>query len=62
MLDRSIYEDSLLFRLNADLGRATTQVQVYDEIIGEMMEELPYAASKKHPDLLVHIRVSFQPC
>ncbi len=60
VLDRSIYEDSLLFHLNADLGRATaTEVQVYDELLANMMEELPYAASKKHPDLLVHIRVSF---
>lgn len=60
VLDRSIYEDSLLFHLNADLGRATaTEVQVYDELLANMMEELPYAASKKNPDLLVHIRVSF---
>lgn len=60
VLDRSIYEDSLLFHLNADLGRATaTEVQVYDELLANMMEELPYAASKKHPNLLVHIRVSF---
>ncbi|PTO42342.1 deoxynucleoside kinase [Enterococcus mundtii] len=60
VLDRSIYEDSLLFHLNADLGRATaTEVQVYDELLANMMEELPYAASRKHPDLLVHIRVSF---
>ena len=60
VLDRSIYEDSLLFHLNADLGRATeTEVRVYDELLENMMEELPYAAHKKHPDLLVHIRVSF---
>ncbi|MDH6363945.1 deoxyadenosine/deoxycytidine kinase [Enterococcus sp. PF1-24] len=61
ILDRSIYEDSLLFHLNADLGRATeTEVKVYDELLGNMLEELPYAAKKKHPDLLVHIRVSFE--
>ena len=24
------------------------------------MEELPFAANKKHPDLLVHIKVSFE--
>ena len=60
VLDRSIYEDSLLFHLNADLGRATeTEVRVYDELLENMMEELPYADHKKHPDLLVHIRVSF---
>lgn len=61
VLDRSIYEDSLLFHLNVDLGRATeTEVRVYDELLENMMEELPYAAHKKHPDLLVHIRVSFE--
>ncbi|MGM0137671.1 deoxynucleoside kinase [Enterococcus sp. DIV0755b] len=61
VLDRSIYEDSLLFHLNADLGRATeTEVQVYDELLANMMQELPYAAQKKHPDLLVHIKVSFE--
>ncbi len=60
VLDRSIYEDSLLFHLNADLGRATdTEVRVYDELLANMLEELPYASHKKHPDLLVHIRVSF---
>lgn len=61
VLDRSIYEDSLLFHLNADLGRATLQeVEVYDELLKNMMEELPFAAKKKHPDLLVHIKVSFE--
>lgn len=61
VLDRSIYEDSLLFHLNADLGRATeTEVKVYDQLLENMLEELPYAAQKKHPDLLVHIRVSFE--
>ena len=61
VLDRSIYEDSLLFHLNADLGRATdTEVRVYDDLLANMLEELPYAAHKKHPDLLVHIRVSFE--
>lgn len=60
VLDRSIFEDSLLFHLNADLGRATsTEVEVYDDLLANMMEELPYAAHKKRPDLLVHIRVSF---
>ncbi len=61
VLDRSIYEDSLLFHLNADLGRATAQeVDVYDELLKNMMEELPFAAHKKQPDLLVHIKVSFE--
>ena len=61
VLDRSIYEDSLLFHLNADLGRASKQEEeVYDELLKNMMEELPYASHKKQPDLLVHIKVSFE--
>ncbi|EHK9399935.1 deoxynucleoside kinase [Enterococcus faecalis] len=60
VLDRSIYEDSLLFHLNADLGRANeTEVKVYDDLLQNMLQELPYAAHKKRPDLLVHIRISF---
>ncbi|UYY07782.1 deoxynucleoside kinase [Enterococcus faecalis] len=60
VLDRSIYEDSLLFHLNADLGRANeTEVKVYDDLLQNMLQELPYLAHKKRPDLLVHIRISF---
>lgn len=60
ILDRSIFEDSLLFHLNADLGRATqTEVEVYDALLANMMQELPFAAHKKRPDLLVHVKVSF---
>ena len=60
VLDRSIYEDSLLFHLNADLGRANeTEVKVYDDLLANMLQELPYAAHKKRPDLLVHIKISF---
>ncbi|MEI5989322.1 deoxynucleoside kinase [Enterococcus termitis] len=60
VLDRSIYEDSLLFHLNADLGRANeTEVKVYDSLLENMLQELPFAAHKKRPDLLVHIKISF---
>ncbi|WP_125760848.1 deoxynucleoside kinase [Companilactobacillus hulinensis] len=60
VLDRSIYEDSLFFHMNADMGRATPQeVKVYDELLANMMQELPYAAAKKAPDLLVHIDISY---
>lgn len=61
VLDRSIYEDSLLFHLNADLGRANEiEVKVYDELLANMLEELEYAQYKKRPDLLIHIKVSFE--
>ena len=59
-MDRSIYEDSLLFHLNADLGRATsTEVQIYDSLLTNMMEELPETHYQKNPDLLIDINISF---
>lgn len=61
ILDRSIYEDSLLFHLNADLGRATkTEVEVYDSLLENMMQEINILTFKKKPDLLIHISVSFE--
>ena len=60
VMDRSSYEDSLLFHLNADLGRATeTEVKIYDSLLSNMMQELPRLSYKKNPDLLIHIDISF---
>lgn len=60
VLDRSIYEDSLLFHLNADLGRVSQdEVLQYDNLLDTMLKELEHIAPKKRPDLLVHIKVSF---
>ncbi|ANZ69073.1 deoxyadenosine kinase [Pediococcus claussenii] len=60
VMDRSIYEDSLLFHLNADMGRATdTEVSIYDSLLSNMMEELPRLSYQKNPDLLLHIDISF---
>jgi len=60
VLDRSIYEDSLLFHLNADLGRVSQgEVLQYDSLLETMLKELEQVAPKKRPDLLVHIKVSF---
>ncbi|KRL56338.1 MAG: deoxynucleoside kinase [Furfurilactobacillus sp.] len=60
VMDRSIYEDSLLFHLNADLGRSTeTEVDIYDSLLENMMQELPDAPHEKNPDLLIHIDISF---
>lgn len=48
VLDRSIYEDSLLFHLNADLGRVTDiEVQQYDHLLDTMLNELDDVAPKK---------------
>ncbi|MFD1124410.1 deoxynucleoside kinase [Lentilactobacillus raoultii] len=61
ILDRSIFEDSLLFHLNADLGRATeTEVEIYDSLLQNMMQELPQSHHSKNPDLLIHIDISFE--
>lgn len=60
VLDRSIYEDSLLFHLNADLGRADeTEVEVYDDLLKNMLEEIDSLSFKKRTDLLIHVKVSF---
>lgn len=61
VLDRSIFEDSLLFHLNADLGRATeTEVDIYDSLLKNMMQELPETPHSKNPNLLIHINISFE--
>lgn len=60
VLDRSIFEDALLFKLNADLGRATdTEVDIHQSLLENMMEQLNGAATKD-PGLLIHINVSFE--
>lgn len=61
VMDRSIYEDSLLFRLNADMQRATsTEADIYDSLLDNMMEEIPGSPNQKNPDLLIHINISFE--
>lgn len=61
VLDRSIFEDALLFKLNADMGRATqTESDIYSSLLANMMEELPEQPHQKSPDLLITIRVSFE--
>lgn len=61
VLDRSIYEDSLLFHLNADLGRVSQEeVTQYQGLLETMLKELEAVAPPKKPDLLVYIRVSFE--
>lgn len=59
VLDRSIYEDSLFFHVNASLGRVTdTEVKVYDDLLNNMLEELQ-GLPKKAPDLLVYIHTDY---
>ncbi|MBX4173078.1 deoxynucleoside kinase [Weissella viridescens] len=63
VIDRSIYEDRLLFQLNADLGRATQiEASTYSDLLNNMMEQVDTSsdAQMKDPDLLIHISVSFE--
>jgi len=63
VIDRSIFEDLLLFKLNADLDRATqTEVQIYGDLLNNMMEQVDFSdeAIVKTPDLLIYIHVSFE--
>ena len=61
VLDRSIYEDSMLFHLNADLGRVSeVEVKQYEGLLETMLKELEEISPQKKPDLLVYIRVSFE--
>lgn len=61
VLDRSIYEDRIFMRMNYDQGNATkVEWQTYQDLFANMMEELPYAAHKKSPDLMVFIRARYE--
>ncbi len=63
VLDRSIYEDSMLFHLNADLGRVSeVEVKQYEGLLETMLKELEEISPQKKPDLLVYIRVSLKLC
>ncbi|USS93029.1 deoxynucleoside kinase [Fructilactobacillus ixorae] len=60
VMDRSLFEDSLLFHLNADLGRSTaTEVATYDSLLHNMLEPVGPADYQKLPDLLIYLHVSF---
>jgi deoxyadenosine/deoxycytidine kinase len=60
VLDRSIYEDELFFQMMADRQDATeTEVDIYRSLVHNMMQPLDGGQSKD-PDLLIHVRVSFE--
>lgn len=60
ILDRSIYEDEIFMRMNTEMGNATeVEYDIYKSLLDNMMEELPYAAHKKSPDLMITIKVSY---
>jgi deoxyadenosine/deoxycytidine kinase len=60
VLDRSIFEDELFLTLNYKNGNVSkTELEIYQELLANMMEELDNMP-KKAPDLLVYIDVSFE--
>lgn len=60
VLDRSIYEDAIFMKMNTEMGNATqVEYDIYQKLLDNMLEELPYAAHKKSPDLMVMIDVSY---
>ena len=61
VLDRSIYEDSIFMKMNTDQGHATEEEwNIYKSLLNNMLEELPYAAKKKPPDLMIMIDVNLE--
>lgn len=61
ILDRSIYEDSIFMKMNTDQGHATQEEwEIYQSLLKNMMEELPYAAHKKSPDLMIFVDVNLE--
>lgn len=61
ILDRSIYEDGIFMKMNTEMGNATdVEYDIYKSLLNNMMEELPMAAHKKSPDLMVNIKVSYE--
>jgi len=60
VLDRSIYEDAIFMKMNYEQGHTTEEEwNIYQDLLQNMMEELPFAAHKKSPDLMIMIKVSY---
>lgn len=58
VIDHSIYEDSVFFKMNVDNGIAdSTEFKIYRDLVNNMMEDVPGSVHKK-PDLLIYIHAS----
>lgn len=59
VIDRSIYEDKLFFKMNKDKGTADeTEYNTYVSLFNNMLEDIPAQPSKK-PELLIYIDVPY---
>jgi len=60
ILDRSIYEDAIFMKMNYEQGHTTKEEwNIYQSLLENMMEDLPYASHKKSPDLMIMIHVDY---
>ncbi len=63
IIDRSIYEDLLLFKTIESQNKTTkVEVDIYSDLLNNMMEQINTAenAIVKSPDLLIYIDISFE--
>lgn len=59
VIDRSIYEDKLFFKMNTDAGTADkTEYDIYSSLVDNMLEDIPNTPSKK-PELLIYISIPY---
>lgn len=59
VVDRSIYEDKLFFKMNKDAGTANqTEYEIYASLIDNMLADIPNTPSKR-PELLIYISVPY---
>lgn len=59
VIDRSIYEDKLFFKMNVDAGTANKiEYNTYACLVDNMLEDIPNMPSKK-PDLLIQITAPY---
>lgn len=59
IMDRSIYEDRIFMKMNYNLGNTTKEEwNVYQSLLLNMMQELPYAPHSKAPDLMIYLKIS----
>lgn len=61
LLDRSIYCDRLFARINAEMERMTKdELELYETLFDNMMEDLSDALPSKKPDLMVYLKADFE--
>ena len=59
VLDRSIFEDAIFMRMNADMGNTIQdEYEIYKQHLDNMIEEYPkFSPGKKAPDLICRYEI-----